>query len=136
MEMSPLAFGSKRLAVKAAWLVVAIFLVNLAAMKFFWYSSIWWFDMPMHFVGGVFLGLITLAMYLRAKKGEAVSTHGFVLVVAMTLLFGIGWEIFEFGIDTFITFSQHNLLDTVSDVCFDLAGACAVFVYARIKQFI
>lgn len=136
MKFSPEIAGSKRLVVKALWLVVVIFLVNLAAMKFFWYSSIWWFDMPMHFAGGVFLGLVALASYARAKGMENPAMKAFIVVLMATLVFGVGWEIFEFGIDTFITFSPHNLLDTVSDICFDLAGAFTGLAYARVKQFI
>ena len=42
----------KRLFKIAAYLIATLFLLNYAATKLYWYSSIWWFDMPMHLLGG------------------------------------------------------------------------------------
>jgi hypothetical protein len=105
------------------WLVIFIFFLNSVAMKFHWYYSIWWFDMPMHFAGGLFIGLITLVFFPRRP-----ILHAFLTV----LFIGIFWELFEFSLDTFITYNTHNYLDTWSDIAFDLAGgfsASAFFLY-------
>jgi|SRR3989344_3070127 len=107
------------------WLVIAIFFLNTLAMKFHWYFSIWWFDMPMHFLGGVFIGLLSLAIFPRRPVLTA-----FLGVLAIGAL----WEIFEFSLDTFITYNPHNLLDTLSDIAFDLTGGLSAALYFLSKK--
>ena len=102
------------------WLVIGIFFLNAMAMKFFWYYSIWWFDMPMHFLGGVFVGLASLAFW---TKQPILRTILSILVISIL------WELFEFSLDAFITYNPHNFLDTLSDVSFDLAGGLLSILY-------
>ncbi|MDQ5930921.1 MAG: hypothetical protein QG674_85, partial [Patescibacteria group bacterium] len=32
---------------------------------FYWYSAIWWFDIPMHILGGAFLALLLGAIFFK-----------------------------------------------------------------------
>ncbi len=117
---------------RAAFLGLFIFTVNLLAMKFFWYYSIWWFDMPMHFLGGIFIGLLSLSVYMSYFiKEETVLTLGKIFWIAFisALIVGVAWELFEFSLDTFITFKVHYLPDTLSDLCFDMTGAMTAALY-------
>ena len=102
------------------WLVIAIFFLNSMAMKFHWYYSIWWFDMPMHLLGGVFVGLITLAFFPRQP---------ILNIFLSILLIGTLWELFEFSLDKFITYNPQNFLDTLSDLAYDLAGGFSASLY-------
>ncbi len=128
----------KKLITRAAWVVMFIFFINYAAMTFFWYSTIWWFDMPMHFLGGFWLGLMALWAYLLVRRKQPVLQWNSVFwtVFILTLCVGVAWELFEVGIDRFITLVSHNSLDTVSDIFFDLAGAFTAFFYAMRKRYI
>ncbi|MBP6883669.1 MAG: hypothetical protein KBC06_00315 [Candidatus Pacebacteria bacterium] len=110
-------------------LVVFIFLLNTIASKFYWYSSIWWFDMPMHFMGGLFLGL--LFIYLFSSKDVAKTEV--LKILFWVLLFGIFWEFFELYFVNHIADNPFNLLDTSSDIFFDLAGGCVALVYLSNK---
>ena len=49
--------------IRITGLIFVIFFINYLAMTFHWYSSIWWFDMPMHFMGGLWLGLIFILLF-------------------------------------------------------------------------
>jgi lipopolysaccharide/colanic/teichoic acid biosynthesis glycosyltransferase len=54
---------------RSAILIAVICLLNAPAMLFYWYSTIWWFDILMHFLGGFFVaGLYdSKILYDRAK---------------------------------------------------------------------
>ena len=94
-------------------------------MKFYWYSSIWYFDMAMHFLGGFWLGLASL--YLFPLKDT--SFKSILKIFLLVLLVGVGWEIFEVIVDRVITGNLFNTLDTISDICFDLAGGLSAILY-------
>ncbi len=102
-----------------AYVVFFVLGVNLIAHKFFWYSSLWWFDMPMHFFGGVFIGL--LGFYLFGDK--------FLKIFLFVLLVGLSWEAFEALIDKNISHNPFNIFDTASDIFFDLSGGLSAIIY-------
>ncbi len=97
-------------------------------MKFYWYSSIWYLDMPMHFLGGVWIGLFSV--YLFPPKED--SLKSILKILFIVLFIGISWEIFEILVDKFITQNSFNPLDTASDLFFDFAGGLfAIFYYFK-----
>lgn len=121
----------KKLLRRIAELIFFIFIANSLAMKFYWYSTIWWYDMPMHFLGGFFVALLGLWIYFfSGKKIKNSNAKTVVLISFFTVLvIGILWEVFEFGIDTIITFMPHNRLDTLSDIFYDISGSFAGALY-------
>ena len=54
----------RKLLIRLVLFIFLIFLLNYLAMKFYWYSSIWYLDMPMHFLGGAWLGLAYIYLFL------------------------------------------------------------------------
>lgn len=115
----------KKLGVRVVSLILFIFVLNLIAMKFYWYFSIWWFDMPMHLLGGFWLGLVFI-WFLRLKD---LSFSTIVKIILGVLLIGIAWEVFEIIVNKTIIQNPFNTLDTISDVCFDLVGAFISILY-------
>lgn len=114
---------------KLAYLIIFIFIANFLANKFYWYYSIWWFDMLMHFIGGVWLGLVFVWFF---KKRE-VSLHlDFPLIfksIAWVLLVGILWEVFEFYFINYVAGQSFDRADTISDLLLDLSGGILVVLY-------
>lgn len=55
----------KRLLLSACILILFIWLINTVASSFYWYSAMWWFDIPMHILGGLFLALIFGATFFQ-----------------------------------------------------------------------
>jgi len=106
-------------------LILFIFVVNFLANKFYWYSSIWYFDMIMHFLGGFWIGLAF--MYLFPPKDISFK------LIFQTLLFvlfiGVGWEVFEVLVNDVIAKNPFNYLDTASDIFFDLSGGTFATLY-------
>lgn len=118
----------KRLFKILAYLIVLIFLVNYVAVKLYWYNSIWYFDMIMHFLGGLWVGLISL--YFFSSKTPYLKILLFVLFI------GLGWEIFELLFNNIIAQNPFNALDTISDIFFDLSGGlCAIlYVWKKLQK--
>jgi hypothetical protein len=102
-------------------------------MKFYWYSSIWYFDMPMHFLGGIWLGLISI--YLFPLKNY--SLKSIFKIFFIVLLVGVAWEVFEILVNRLTIQDSFNTLDTISDICFDSAGGLfAIFYFLKKVMFV
>jgi hypothetical protein len=125
--------NSQKLLIRSAILIFLIFLLNYLAMEFHWYSSMWYFDMIMHFLGGFWLGLLSIYLFLL----EDSSFKSILKIFFIVLLVGIGWEIFEILINQLMVQDPFNTLDTMSDIFFDLAGGLfAIFYFLRKIMFI
>lgn len=117
-----------------AYLVISIFLANYVAVKLYWYNSIWYFDMFMHFVGGFWLGLVLiwlLSSKFFSKNLTFELSPKLILKIFFSVLFiGVFWEIYEILVNNIIFQIPFNTLDTLSDIFFDIAGGIfAVFYF-------
>ncbi len=115
----------KKLLIRLASIVTFIFAINYVAMKFYWYFSIWYFDMPMHLLGGFWVGLASIYIFSLKEFNFKFILKVFICV----LLIGFFWEIFEILVDKSITQDSFNILDTTSDMFFDLAGGGLSIIY-------
>ncbi len=105
--------------------------LHYIALSLFLYWQVWWFDIPMHFLGGitVALGLYTL-VELRLAPSRITSS----LVVVLTLALGIAvsWEVFQYVITDIL--KPNYVTDTVGDVALGLLGASVGYVLGRRLQ--
>ena len=96
-------------------------------MKFHWYYSLPWFDMLMHFLGGLWLGLAFVWLYPAGTS--------YLKIIAGVLLVGIFWEIFELIVNNYFPNEPLDWGDTLSDLSFDmLGGGVAVFYLINQKR--
>ena len=80
--------------------------------NFYWVYP--WFDIPVHFIGGFAIGLLT-AIFVKTKLKW--------VLFAVILTFLFGWEMFElFIVEIPIYSSETYLTDTVLDLAFGLFG--------------
>jgi hypothetical protein len=109
----------------ALLLILFIGIANGFAEYYHLYFFIWWFDIPMHIVGGVWVALTILLYYYALPKEEHQSTPRFAFLLALcgTLVVALGWEIFEFGVDRANHVMRFNELDTIKDIADGLLGA-------------
>lgn len=103
------------------------------------------YDIPMHFGGGVAMGVLALAMWdthvksvtLNAKHALAKRLFFTVWIVGFVAIIGIAWEWFEYTLDAIAEvryawgLAQTSLLDTMADFFFDLLGGLLVTVLRR-----
>ena len=131
------------------FLLLVLVTLNFFAFQNFWYWRWPWFDQPMHFVGGLVLGLaaIQLFLYLFRRRAREISGWDIALVaVASALLVGGLWEWFEFTADrqlvARVELKTLNMVydgwaGSLKDLIFDLAGgvtAASLFLMALLWQ--
>ncbi len=106
--------------------------LHAAAMAFFLYGYYWWFDIPMHFLAGLCVGLAALWCYFSTDWRMHIPTLSLhVLVVALLGAFvvGIAWECFEYSIGLTYNAIGNYRLDTLKDLTMDITGGCAAYLY-------
>lgn len=111
----------------------AIFLciVNFVAIKGLWYYLFWYFDMPMHFIGGMtVLFLIVYVFYNQISKKSSIPVYQLLLTV---FIIGFAWEVYEQIVSMYISHNPQIYFDSLSDLCFDLAGGIFGLLYIRQK---
>ena len=115
-------------------IILCIFAVQLAAVYRHLYFFFWWLDIPMHILGGLWIALAGLTVYFSSSHFERDFPPIFVFAfgVAITLVIGLGWEIYEFAIDHAVGDLDISLADTLKDLSDDLAGALlGAFIFIR-----
>jgi uncharacterized membrane protein YjdF len=114
-------------------LILFIAVVNGLANEFSWYWRIPWLDMPMHFLGGLWVGSAVLWFYSHKIFKRKLSIY--LVSLSAVLLVGGLWELFEFNVNTWtIVTAQNGILDTSSDIAFDIIGGITATVYFIFKN--
>lgn len=93
------------------WLLLTIFLAG--ALTFFnWYGlsqdlfgTVWWYDIPMHMLGGATISAFILGLFGAKRPG---------IFWGALAAISLGWEIFEW-IVKLVAEEQHYILDTLHD---------------------
>lgn len=117
---------SRRLTWALVYFIFFIWGVNAIAEETHLYYLLWWFDIPMHMMGGLWVGLTSLVIYYHTpytkRKDRSIS---FVIsyALAATILIGIFWEVFEYSVEHFVKLNDNGLFDTLKDLIDDTIGA-------------
>ncbi len=105
------------------------------------YLKFWWWDLLLHFLSAIALGIIGLVILLLLYEKRKISTKPFwISLFAFSFALSIGtlWEIFEFFIDIIIgsNMQKSGLIDTMTDLIIDGIGALitSIFGYLYIKN--
>ncbi|MDO8625522.1 MAG: hypothetical protein Q7R47_05545 [Candidatus Diapherotrites archaeon] len=126
--------------------VIAWVLFFHALGLFALYSWYPYYDIPMHYAGGLAMGVLGLAVWDHLVRGVRFSVKKKWLsgaftafcVLGFVALIGIGWEWFEFLFDAFVAerfdlaVTQASVADTMGDFFFDLAGGASVVLWRKI----
>jgi len=120
------------------WLLLAgvidLFILSLLDKVAFQHYLYWrypWFDIIMHLIGGVAIGLISAYVYWEWQKEKLPKDQNEERVVASRKVFytfnlgfisiiGLGWEIFEVWADRIIRFNSINASE---DLFFGIIGS-------------
>lgn len=103
---------------------------HILALQFFLYWKYAWFDIPMHFFGGVSIALgYGILPFLRI--GLKLTYRTYISYLAVVLVVGLGWEVFEIvgGINVI---DEYFVSDTLIDLVVDLLGGTVG--YALVKR--
>lgn len=100
-------------------LSVLFLFLHLEASSNAWYFYFWWFDILMHFLGGVILGF--LLFWIMTRIGYVGSDRSlFLKVTAVVLIIAVSWEVFEYMHD--IYGKGNYILDTTGDIITAIIG--------------
>ena len=98
------------------------------ALEFFLYWKFWWFDIVMHFLGGVVIALGVFTLYdLRFPLPRRLKA--LVPILAFTLIIALLWEVFELLAGLVVLEEYH--VDTSIDILMALLGATVGYHVAR-----
>lgn len=106
--------------------------VHYLALQLFLYWKYWWFDIPMHFIGGAVVALGVFV--LRDLRVLARSAHlRFIPVLLAVCAVAIAWEVYEVLIG--IPIEDDYVFDTTLDLCMGLlGGAVGYFVGVNLQK--
>jgi len=113
-------------------LIMMVAGLHYLASVFYLYWFYPWFDLIVHFISGIWVGLFFLWLFfwsparLYFRSHIKPSFYSFLLIsVSTALMVSVWWEIFELSIGAAYIFDNY-IIDTVYDVMFGtLGGAVA-----------
>ncbi len=113
-------------------LLVVVAFLFFVGEAFYLRWTFWWFDVVLHFLGGLCVAMGGLSTWLYLSSSTNISNTKLTLVgLLWALAIGIIWEIFEvhFGI-TFLSDGIAYVRDTASDLIMDICGGIFGVLYA------
>lgn len=127
------------------FLIVGIAILYVVGFIFRWNFSLWWYDLLLHFLGGIWVA-IAASKFLRDFLRDSISLTrlNFIIplfIVALVVLTGVIWEMYEFTIDELFFEerarwrAQDGNTDTMTDLMMDLLGGLVVSGYAAYKSY-
>jgi len=121
----------KKVLIKIMLFAIFVAFCNLVALKFYFYWTHKWVDIPMHIMGGALVTLIGLCiLYFSPFRKLFLSNSKKVYIISVLIAFIVGflWEIFElqFGI---ISSSLFDRIDSIKDLFNDIIGGLIVSWY-------
>lgn len=113
------------------YVLLAVAALHILGTALFLYWAFWWYDILVHFLASMWLGL--LASWTSLIWGVQPRMW---FVLGCVLVVSLGWELFEFGIGAtqWSTFFRATSLDTALDVVVNVIGGLGGRYLARGAQ--
>jgi hypothetical protein len=114
-------------------LIVVIAIANTIALLFGFYWHWSWFDIPMHFLGGLWIACFStwLARFAGINWQARQWSLG-VVTLGSALAIGLVWEAFEIAIGAVYIFGPYPYLpDTTLDLLMDVSGGVLAWALVR-----
>ena len=96
-----------------------VLILHVYGMEHQLYAKIWWYDIILHFLGGV-----SIALFAR------IFSKKWWVIVGTVFCAAIAWEIFEYIAGIAVLPGQSYWPDTIKDICMGTLGsifACVSF---------
>lgn len=119
--------------------IIFIFLAQFLGSVVNLYNAIWWYDLFVHFLSGVFTGIVSLyVLKWFGKYYEKNKWFNSLFVISFSLMIASLWEFGEFSAYNLFNMDvQHHLttgvFDTMQDMLVAFFGSIIVAVYNLIK---
>lgn len=116
-------------------LMFFILALHYIGVRLYWDYTTQWFDMVLHFLGGFWEGMLFIWFFSiknlpLVKPSLDINDPKLVFkVIFYVLLIGVLWELFEFYANNYIGIYPFDIIDTSSDIFFDLFGGIVFYFY-------
>jgi len=114
-------------------LLALLAVIHQYALVHFLYWSYIWLDVFMHFLGGLWLGIVGLWFFYFYKSFPHHSTRALLIALACGLGVGIAWEVFE--VVAGLPVEKNYILDTAIDLLMDTLGAITAWIAVTVLFF-
>lgn len=111
-------------------LAIVVALMHYAALELYLYWTTSWFDVVMHFLGGLLIGLLAVFFFYTSGYVTFPREHrgaAFAIVIASVLVVGLGWELWELFLGWTDVLADRG--DTILDIIMDTLGGCVACMY-------
>ncbi|HRH25516.1 MAG TPA: hypothetical protein PLD99_00985 [Parcubacteria group bacterium] len=128
---------SRSILMSALFFSVLVGVLNKIGGIYFLYWGLSWFDMLMHFLGGVTLALFFIWGYYYSgflSRNVTSDKLYFFKIICLVMLVGLGWEVFEFYFDIAHPTRGKYYEDTFLDLFFDFLGVWSVSLLIKFKE--
>jgi len=105
------------------------------------YFKFWWWDILLHGISAITLGLIGFVIVISLYTGEKIKAKPLMLCLlsfSFAVAVGAIWEIFEFIMDATLKFNMQKsgLIDTMTDLIVNCVGAfvASILGYLYLKN--
>ncbi len=88
--------------------------------------TIWWWDILLHFLGGLWVGLAGAWVFSRIG-----IRLGLLQCIAIALAVGLAWELFEYIFGLIGSRFMSYEMDTIKDLCDDMLGGALAYVLLK-----
>ena len=118
----------------ALYCIYCIFALICGVMLNF-YDFIPWWDLAMHLIAGIILGILGNSIINKIQKGKKIDPIiRMFFIIGIACLGGIAWEIYEFAVDSWFGLDTQKVLltgvaDTMGDIITDLIGGILAGIY-------
>ena len=111
-------------------LIAVIALLHIIAIEYSLYFYLWWFDLLVHFLAGLWVSGLSLWIYFRygyIKKPVRNIGRALIVVATPIIVISISWEFYEIIIG--VPIEKNYMQDTSIDLIMDALGALTGLIY-------
>lgn len=104
--------------------ISVIAILHVTALSKFYYWDYWWFDILMHLLGGLWVGLFIFWFDEWIKLPFKINLINF---LALILAVGIAWELWELMFGITLVRGDKYVFDTILDIIMDITGGVVTY---------
>jgi len=110
-------------------------MTHIVAQQFYLYWVYFWFDIPMHILGGICVALgFSILPFFNINFPPKYTKLGTYLAVVFFV--SVLWEIFEYINGISLVLEEYFVVDTIMDFIFALfGGAIGYYIATRVSDF-
>ena len=112
--------------------IILISVFHYFSLKYSWYWTYRWLDIPMHIVGGFWVSLSALWVSLHISHIDSIYGYkrkALIVMLSSVIIVAILWEIFELIFNVTSLHSVGYWSDTTSDISNGFVGGIISFLY-------